>query len=190
MLRLPASVRPRFVTFTGPYRAGLALRSQARGARLPGSWAWSPGCPPGSCRGEDRASQVPGRPRCAHAPLLDPGGISASGLAHDASMQSSAVVTASTSTVLNSRGSLTQPACSLCTLRSAGYPASTQHSVPAGGQPLPGGIGDPPGRSRGFPSVLSAHPFPPPQASPGATQLLPILRCTGGRVPVRRLAGC
>ena len=47
MLRLPASVRPRFVTFTGPYRAGLALRSQARGARLPGSWAWSPGVPTG-----------------------------------------------------------------------------------------------------------------------------------------------
>jgi len=47
MLRLPASVRPRFVTFAGPYRAGLALRSQARGARLPGSRAWSPGCPPG-----------------------------------------------------------------------------------------------------------------------------------------------
>src|SRR5262249_37284117 len=89
-------------------------------------------------------------------------------------MQSSAVVTASTSTVLNSRGSLTQPACSLCTLRSAGYPASTQHSVPAGGQPLPGGIGDPPGRSRGFPSVLSAHLILPLQASPGATQLLTI----------------
>jgi 2-hydroxychromene-2-carboxylate isomerase len=48
MIRLPASFRPRFVTFTGPYRAGLALRSQARGSRLPGSWAWSPGCPPGS----------------------------------------------------------------------------------------------------------------------------------------------
>src|SRR5262245_50941093 len=38
-------------------------------------------------------------------------------------MRSSAVVTASTSTVLNSRGSLPQPARSLCTLRSVGYPS-------------------------------------------------------------------
>src|SRR5262249_60158629 len=89
-------------------------------------------------------------------------------------MRPSAVVTASASTVLNSRGSLTQPARSLCTLRSVGYPASTQHSVPAGGQPLPGGIGDPPGRSRGFPSALSAHLILPLQASPGATHLLTI----------------
>src|SRR4029453_1993579 len=94
----------------------------------------------------------------------------------DAAMRSSADVTASTPTVLNSRGSLTQPARSLCTLRSVGYPITTQHSVPAGGQPLPGGIGDPPGRSEGFRVLLSAHLFPPPQASPGATQLLVIPR--------------
>lgn len=36
------------------------------------------------------------------------------------------------------RGSITQLACPLCTLRSWGRPHSTQHSVPAGGQPLPG----------------------------------------------------
>ncbi len=59
---------------------GLAVRSQARGARLPGSWAWSPGCPTGILRGDDRASQVPGHPPCAHAPLSDPGGISVPGL--------------------------------------------------------------------------------------------------------------
>src|SRR4029453_3284044 len=94
----------------------------------------------------------------------------------DAAMRSSADVTASTPTVLNSRGSLTQPARSLCTLRSVGYPITTQHSVPAGGQPLPGGIGAPPGRSEGFRVLLSAHLFPPPQASPGATQLPVISR--------------
>ncbi len=72
------------------------------------------------------------------------------------SMQPSAVVTASASTSTNSRGSLTQPARSLCTLRSAGYPHTTQHSVPAGGQPLPGGIRDPPGRTEGFGAPWSA----------------------------------
>lgn len=72
------------------------------------------------------------------------------------SMQPSAVVTASASTSTNSRGSLTQPVRSLCTLRSAGYPYTTQHSVPAGGQPLPGGIRDPPGRTEGFGAPWSA----------------------------------
>ena len=78
-------------------------------------------------------------------------------------MRSSAVVTASTSTVLNSRGSLTQPARSLCTLRSVGHPITTQHSVPAGGQPLPGGIGDPPGRSEGFRVCYPLIPSPLPR---------------------------
>ena len=35
------------------------------------------------------------------------------------------------------RGSITRPARSLCTLRSRGRPRTTQHSIPAGGQPLP-----------------------------------------------------
>ena len=71
-------------------------------------------------------------------------------------MRPSAVVTACASTSTNSRGSLTQPARSLCTLRSAGCPYTTQHSVPAGGQPLPSGIRDPPGRTEGFDSPWSA----------------------------------
>ena len=36
------------------------------------------------------------------------------------------------------RGSITRPARSLCTLRSRGHPRTTQHSIPAGGQPWPG----------------------------------------------------
>ena len=35
------------------------------------------------------------------------------------------------------RGSIARPAHSLCTLRSRGHPRTTQHSVPAGCQPLP-----------------------------------------------------
>ena len=38
------------------------------------------------------------------------------------------------------RGSFTQLTHSLCTLRSTGRPVTTQHSVPAGGQPLPSRI--------------------------------------------------
>jgi hypothetical protein len=34
---------------------------------------------------------------------------------------------------LDFRGSITQPACSLSTLRSAGYPCTTQDSLPVGG---------------------------------------------------------
>jgi len=66
------------------------------------------------------------------------------------SMLPSVVVTTSASTPINSRGSITRPARSLCTLRSAGCPNATQHSVPAGGQPLPGGTRYPPGCSEGF----------------------------------------
>ena len=36
------------------------------------------------------------------------------------------------------RGSMTRPVHSLCTLRRRSHPRSTQHSVPAGGYPLPG----------------------------------------------------
>jgi hypothetical protein len=36
------------------------------------------------------------------------------------------------------RGSITRPSCPLCTLRSQSRPCTTQHSVPAGCQPLPG----------------------------------------------------
>ena len=100
-------------------------------------------------------------------------------LIHDAAMRSSAVVTASTSTVLNSRGSLTQPARSLCTLRSVGYPITTQHSVPAGGQPLPGGAGSPLGPVERFPRSR-LHLFPLSQALPGALGGI-----TGGSVAPR-----
>ena len=49
-------------------------------------------------------------------------------------MWSSAGLTASTPQRCF-RGSITRPARSLCTLRSRGHPRTTQHSIPAGGQP-------------------------------------------------------
>jgi hypothetical protein len=57
------------------------------------------------------------------------------------------------------RGSITQPTHSLCTLRSAGYPNTTQHSLPAAGQALPGGIGYPLGPNERFQPII-ASPFP------------------------------
>ena len=60
------------------------------------------------------------------------------------------------------RGSMTRPARSLCTLRRADHSASTQHSVPAGGQPLPGGTRCPLGPVERFQSVTitSRPPLP------------------------------
>jgi hypothetical protein len=47
--------------------------------------------------------------------------------------------TASAPTNSEFRGSITRPASSLSTLRSDGYPSTTQDSLPGGGQPYPGG---------------------------------------------------
>src|SRR2546425_13359235 len=55
------------------------------------------------------------------------------------------------------RGSITRPARSLCTLRSVDCSTTTQHTVPAGGQPWPGGIGYPQGPAERFPSDV-LHP--------------------------------
>jgi hypothetical protein len=59
------------------------------------------------------------------------------------------------------RGSITRPIGSLCTLRSRGRPRSTQHSVPAGGQPLPGRVTTCRVRSEGF-CLCFLHRHPPP----------------------------
>ena len=65
------------------------------------------------------------------------------------------------------RGSIPRPARSLCTLRSRDHSRTTQHSVPAGGQPLPGGTGYP--QSSTKVSAITNHPWrPPPPGFPGA----------------------
>src|SRR5690606_6972730 len=51
-------------------------------------------------------------------------------------MLPSAQKTTSASGYISFRGSITRPGDSLCTLRSQGRPCTTQHSVPAGCQPL------------------------------------------------------
>ena len=59
------------------------------------------------------------------------------------------------------RGSITRPTDSLCTLRSRGRPRTTQHSVPAGGQPLPGQGFHLLGRKEGFRHVCPLTWLPP-----------------------------
>src|SRR3954452_18320833 len=61
---------------------------------------------------------------------------------------------------------MARPAPSLSTLRSAGYPGTTQDSLPAAGQALPDGAGYPQGPIERFP--LSLPPFP---NFPGAHKL-------------------
>jgi hypothetical protein len=71
------------------------------------------------------------------------------------SMQPSAVLNASAPAMRPFRGSITRPTHTLSTLRSVGCPHTTQDSLPAGGQPLPGGIDYPLG-----PSALFRDRFP------------------------------
>ena len=83
------------------------------------------------------------------------------------STRPSVVLTTSALAGIISRGSITRPAHSLCTLRRADRSATTQHAVPAGGQPLPGGPGYPLGSIERFPR-LRLPLFLLSQASPGA----------------------
>ena len=78
-----------------------------------------------------------GNPHVNHALLSDP----ADGLAPGVAAQTllpSTLKTVSASGSYSFRGSITRPGDPLCTLRGQGRPCTTQHSVPAGCQPLPG----------------------------------------------------
>ncbi len=105
---------------------------------------------------------------CTHAPLPDPGGAPAPG-----PFGTGVGVFRSTDGVdparIYFRGSITRPARSLCTLRSRGHPRTTQHSVPAGGQPWPGRTLTCRVASKVSAMSLLLHAFPLHQTSPGAT---------------------
>jgi hypothetical protein len=63
------------------------------------------------------------------------------------------------------RGSIARPIHSLSTLRSAGYPGTTQDSLPAAGRALPGGGQCPAGFQREVSAIQSLPPLP---SFPGA----------------------
>ena len=112
-------------------------RSEERGmADVPwGITRWSvPVCH----RGSDGISHVPEEPLEPLPCSSTPAGLSASGLLRCAS-----AVPADTTTrtpTRDFRGSITRLQFWLSALRRAGYPATTQDSLPAAGQALPGGI--------------------------------------------------
>ena len=90
----------------------------------------------------------------------------------------SAVSTASALATCSFRGSITRPAHSLSTLRSPGYPGTTQDSLPAGGL-LCRARAVPAGSLMRFPLRLYLlHCFLLTQASPGAPKLEPSARNT------------
>lgn len=145
-------VPPRLVAFARrlPPRARV-FRSPPCRARRGGAWAHRyAGALPASHDGDDRISQVPGEPPCAYAVPFDPGRASVPGDCGTSVLPPLRKPRRPPPSV-SFRGSITRPARSLCTLRSRGYPRATQHSVPAGRQPLPGGV-VPPGSSVRFQS--------------------------------------
>ena len=110
-----------------------------------------------SVSGDGRISQVPGEPQCERAPVCDPGGTSAPGIAALRCGLPCGKRRRLPRRV-PFRGSITRPTHSLCTLRSRGHPRTTQHSVPAGCQPLPGRSATCWVPSRGFSYISSSSP--------------------------------
>jgi hypothetical protein len=99
-------------------------------------------------RGEDRVSQVPGGPTRACPALRPRRDLRAwplrrfgAAFRHHKGVGSRKILF---------RGSITRPTRSLSTLRSPSCPGTTQDSLPAGGQPLPGGGRAPAGSLRRF----------------------------------------
>ena len=127
-------IPPCFVSFARWYHA---LPRSLPGLRpIPGAWAVLVAAPGPLCVGGDgEVSQVPGRPLPA-CPALRPRRSPASGPcdADDGAFRKLNDVGSASN---HFRGSITRPTGSLCTLRSRGRPRTTQHSVPAGGQPWP-----------------------------------------------------
>jgi hypothetical protein len=121
---------------TAPAHARIAATAShhvpSDGAATSWTWAGSSATLP-SYRRRRRISQVPGEPHvCNPLRSLTPAGPSRSGQTTRVGA-ASALAYGGRSQRLCFRGSITQQLHSLCTLRSAGHPATTQHSVPGGG---------------------------------------------------------
>ena len=153
---------------------GLALRSQARGARLPGSWAWLPGCPTrvayAETTGPPRFLGVPH----ARVPRSRTPVESRCQASCGTSMLPSAVVTASASTPTQ-LSRLNDAARALPVYASQRRLPGHHATLGSGWWPaFAGRDWLPAGTLRGFQSSLLVHLIPPLQASPGATQHLTI----------------
>jgi hypothetical protein len=94
---------------------------------------------PGSCRGNGRASQVPGEPQYSSAHVLRPrpdGDACPNRIARAAPAKKKTKAP----THIHFRGSIAWLLNSLSTLRSADYSGPTQDSLPTAGKALPGGF--------------------------------------------------
>ena len=164
------SIPLHFVSFVPRYRRD-ALASLQRitdiGVRRPGLFSRSPKT--GSFR--RRRQDLPGsltNPN-AYMPLfLDPGG-AVQPSQNDCTMLPSAVSTASASSMWSFGARSQRPTRSLSTLRSAGYPDTTQDSLPAGGSSLCRAGFDPLGPNRKVSLTMSRCVYimlPPSQGFP------------------------
>jgi hypothetical protein len=171
VLRRPASIPPRFVSFAWRYR-GCARSFAPTGLRTPS--ACGPGLlgHPGSCRDLTAEitgfSQVPGRALLCTCPGLIPRGTLDARPLRRRGCCLPFTPRRRLPEQLASRGCLPRPAHSLSTLRHAGYPDATQDSLPVGGHPLPGRIHTYWARFEGFQFLSIAFSFLPSQIYPGA----------------------
>jgi len=164
------SLPPHFVAFVWQYR--VCARYSLPGEGSAPSWVLGlfTGCPPGIERGEIRASQVPGGPPCMRAPLCDPDRPPASGQ----SWRERCCLPPGSrrrpwqfgSYEAESRG----PHARCLRFAASVTRNTTQDSLPAGGQPLLGGV-SPAGSQRKVSSHIMA--FPLSQALLGARTILP-----------------
>ena len=154
------SIPPHFVAFVWQYR--VCARYSLPGEGSAPSWVLGlfTGCPPGIERGEIRASQVPGGPPCMRAPLCDPDRPPASGQ----SWRERCCLPPGSrrrprqfgSYEAESRG----PHARCLRFAASVTRNATQDSLPAGGQPLLGGILARRVPSKGFKSRHGLPPFP------------------------------
>ena len=163
------AIAPHFVAFAWHYLAVGPVRSHRTDPRRQ-AWAASYAVPaPRLWQGTTERSQVPGRP-VRTCPALRPRrslGIRPLQCRHCCLP----LFRIRRLRWHQLRGSITQPARPLCTLRRRDRSRTTQHSVPVDGQSLPGQDFHLLGRSKRFPRAyfMSAY-FPLFQALPGATE--------------------
>ena len=155
-------VPPHFVSFAWRYRACARASLPAAASAPPPGLGCSTGCPSRlSCAETTRSPRFLGSPPVCMPRSLTPASSSRPAVL-GVSTRPSIFLTMSALAGTISRGSITRPAHSLCTLRRADRSATTQHAVPAGGQPLPGGLEYPLGSIERFLRfrLTSLPPFP------------------------------
>ncbi len=133
---LSPSLPPRFVAFARRYHP--MLRFAPRTGATPGAWAASKAAPAPPTQGW-RKRDLPGSwatLACMPRSSTPADRLPQANSGH--ALLPSAKLTTSAPHQYHFRGSITRPTGTLCTLRRRGHPRTTQHSVPAGGQPLPG----------------------------------------------------